>query len=193
MKVYRVRRHKVTQPADPTIRLIPLTKGQNATVSTEDYERLVQFNWCALWATHTKSFYAARVRRVGSKQQTIYMAREILGCAPGEQIDHASGDTLDNRRQNLRVATQAENMRNRRMRHDNSSGFKGVYRSRGGKFQAQIGVDGVRKHLGYFADPVDAARAYNHAASQLHGTYACLNEVPEVRSELPLFQSVAAD
>lgn len=63
-------------------------------------------------------------------------------------IDHVSGDPMDNRKVNLRMCSQGENMCNRR-RHNNTSGFKGVtYRSDRGTYDPDIRRDDVRCHLG---------------------------------------------
>jgi hypothetical protein len=62
------------------------------------------------------------------------------------------------------------------MGRDNTSGFKGVHFARRyGKYQVRIVADGIRYHIGYFDNPVEAARAYDAAARKLHGDFAALN------------------
>ena len=102
----------------------------------------------------------------------------VIAGAP--QVDHVNGDGLDNRRANLRPASTAQNARNRSRPSTNRSGFKGVswVRDRG-HWRAGIKVDGRSLNLGSFADPVEAAKAYDEAARRLHGKFARPN-FPEV-------------
>jgi len=91
-------------------------------------------------------------------------------------VDHILGDRLDNRRANLRPATHVQNIRNQKLRSDNTSGFKGVYRARGeGYWRARIKVEGKLILLGHFATPEDASHAYDDAAQRYFGEFARTN------------------
>src|ERR1700719_1891410 len=128
MPKQRVVRHAVTQPSDQSYRLIPLTQGQNAIVDAADYEWLNQWNWFADWSEPTKSFYARRHKKTEDGHYPIVrMSREILKCGPGEEPDHKNHDTLDNRRENLRLSTHSQNCCNKRISPKNTSGFIGVH------------------------------------------------------------------
>jgi formylmethanofuran dehydrogenase subunit B len=88
-------------------------------------------------------------------------------------IDHASGDGLDCRRANIRFASHAENMRNRRHGVNNTSGYKGVHwHDKSSKWRAQIRVNGKNIHLGVYSSPEAAAQAYRLAAAKYHGDFA---------------------
>jgi hypothetical protein len=89
---------------------------------------------------------------------------------PKGEVDHINGDPSDNRRENLRICTHAENMMNRKMHKSNAIGIKGVYQNRN-KFRAQIRVNGKVYRLGSFCTPQDAGAAYLAAASKLHGEF----------------------
>lgn len=94
----------------------------------------------------------------------------------GRRADHRDGNTLDNRRSNLRPASSAENARNRRLASNNKTGFKGVSLRRDrGTYLASIRFNGRLKKLGTFADKVSAARAYDAAALVAFGDFAFLN------------------
>jgi hypothetical protein len=176
MPKYRMKRHAVVQPLDPSYRIIPLTRGQNTLVDTADYEWLNQWNWCALWNKYTQSFYAARGKSVNGHTKAFQMAREILHCNPNENADHRNHDTLDNRRKNLRKATSLQNNNNQKIRSDNTSGYKGVSWNRSMKmWVARIQHKGKRIFLGYFASAKKAALAYDNAAKKFHGEFAVLN------------------
>lgn len=91
-------------------------------------------------------------------------------------VDHKDGNGLNNQRSNLRTATRAQNARNRRIRTDNTSGFKGVtWRKDLGKWNAFIEIKTKRIHLGYFTDPMEAACAYDMAAVKYFGEFAHCN------------------
>lgn len=82
------------------------------------------------------------------------------GVCPDDQIDHINGDTSDNRIENLRIASQQENCKNRSQQKNNTSGNTGVtWNKASGKWQASISVDGKLKYLGIFTDKIDAIYA----------------------------------
>ena len=94
----------------------------------------------------------------------------------GKGADHRDGDVLNNRRENLRPSTNAENLRNRGKQTNNTTGFKGVYRQ-GRNFCYEITVNGKKYRRGTFNTALEAARAYNEAAKKYHGEFAYLNDV----------------
>ena len=161
------------------MRTIPLTQGQVAIVDDDDYPELMKFKWCAAWFPDSRSFRAIRGASLPSgRSQVILMHRDIMGAAPGQDVDHANHDPLDNRKANLRICTRSQNSANRRKRSHCSSPYKGVsWRARGRKWQARIHGPEGGTHLGYFKDPIDAARAYDQAARERWGEFAYTNDV----------------
>lgn len=90
-----------------------------------------------------------------------------------EQVDHINRNSLDNRVENMRAATGAQNMANRSVFKNNTSGVKGVsWHSGHKKWSAYVNVAGKRKHLGYCDDIAQAAKLVQAARDQLHGDYA---------------------
>lgn len=172
----RMKRHQVTQPSDPSYRLIALTQNQNAIVDVIDYEWLNQFNWFARWDKTTHNFYVMRQKKVDGKQYTEHMAREILGCGPDEEADHRDKNPLNNRRKNLRKCIQPQNVCNRNRQSNNTSGFIGVsWKKKNKKWQASIGYQGTTIYLGLFKTAKEAAYAYDEAAKKFHSEFAVLN------------------
>ena|SRR6266436_2436775 len=95
----------------------------------------------------------------------------MTGKWPEHQIDHINGGRLDDRFENLREATNAQNCRNRGVRSNNLTGVKGVATSRYG-YTSTITANGRKRYLGYFPS-IDAAKvAYDAAANELHGDFA---------------------
>lgn len=167
------KRHSVTQPLDDSYRIIPLTKGQNTLVDVADFERLSKFSWHAYWDARGKTFYARRTLPNG---KTLSMHRMILGCKHGEEADHVSWDTLDNRRNNLRRCTHTENVRHRRKRSTSTSGMIGVsFHKRTKTWDARIFVKGRLNHIGCFKTAEEAGRAYDARARVVFKEFAVLN------------------
>lgn len=99
------------------------------------------------------------------------------GCIPKE-IDHINQDKHDNRIENLRACSRRQNTGNTTLRTTNTSGYKGAFFARhANKWRASIKVNTRAIHLGYFNDPLDAARAYDAAAIRYFGEFACTNKV----------------
>ena len=148
---------------------IPLTKGQFAVVDSDDYEWLAVHRWKAM-AGRLGKFYAVRnVTRRNAKSYPVLMHREILGLKRGDkrQGDHINPlGTLDNRRNNLRVASDLQNHFNTPKSKANTSGFKGVSKaSNCDRFIARIKLNGVNTYLGIKKTPEEAAELYRVAAT----------------------------
>jgi len=104
------------------------------------------------------------------------MHRFIMDPPEGMVVDHRNGNRLDNRRSNLRVCTQKQNTHNSRPK-GKSSRFKGVcYDKARGQWMAPVrSPDGKDIHTGRFDDEVEAAKAHDRLARELHGEFAYLN------------------
>ena len=154
----------------PTVTVrIPLTQGKFTIVDDED-AHFGERNWYALPAK-TRWYAAGSAKSRDGKWKTIRLHREILAAPAGMVVDHKNFDTLDNRRSNLRLCTNSQNLMNQRPTRGGSSQYKGVHRQRG-RWYATISRRGKTFWLGDFVDEVDAAHAYDDAAIRLHGEFA---------------------
>jgi hypothetical protein len=152
---------------------VPLSRGMVALVDDEDFDRVNAFKWCAIRALNGK-FYAHRRR--SHDNPYVSMHRFVVGAGRGQVVDHRHGNTLDNRRENLRVCTGQQNGWNRSADRRSRTGFKGVhYFAPMGKWQAHIRVNNRKMHLGYHATVEDAAKAYDAAAVKHFGEFAKTN------------------
>lgn len=97
----------------------------------------------------------------------------MTGEWPIEQIDHINREPSDNRFVNLREATPTQNMGNRNIQCNNTSGFQGVhYRTSTNKWIAQTRHNKKKIHIGCFNTPEEASKAYNEYVTKLRGEYA---------------------
>lgn len=139
--------------------------GTRFKVDTADYDTIKQHCW---YLDNNGRAYA----RINKK---LVIVHRLLF---NERMDHKNGDPLDNRRGNLRPATQQQNCCNRRKTTNLSSRFKGVSYTPGNKtnpWQAYITCHHVKHHIGYFINEENAARAYDNEAIRLHAEFANLN------------------
>lgn len=161
---------------------IPLTRGQVTLIDAVDAD-LLQHKWHALFDEKypPKGAYKAnREINLGDGKCTCQlMHRVILGRVIGreltaaETVDHKNLNTLDNRRENLRLASMSEQSRNRRMRNDNTSGYKGVYYLKNNrKWTAIASIKGERFYLGSFDTKEEAHEARLNAVKLHYGEFA---------------------
>lgn len=150
---------------------IPLTRGKYAIVDDEDYEWLTQWSWCY------NNRYAIRGMSRGGVQKKFPMHREIMKTPIGLETDHINGNTLDNRKSNLRICTHKENGRNRKVSKNKKwSEYKGVtYRTDRRVWITQIRKDNRLYKVGYFKNELEAALTYDIWAVKFFGKYAKLN------------------
>lgn len=163
------------------MKIILLTRGKTTKVSNRDYRFLSLWKWrvnCYGYAVRAKnSVEVSETKRTGD----ILMHRVILEAKVGQEVDHKDGDRLNNQRSNIRIASHAENQRNKKLYKTNKSGVKGVYYdssrwNRLSRWRALIGFNGRQKTIGYFMSLNDAKNAYNKEAKKLHGDFARLNK-----------------
>ena len=160
-------------------RRVELTQGKYAWVDPDEYERVMAAGpWYA--GKSRSTWYAYRKVTIGGRQTTQGLPSFLTGF---KLVDHRDGDGLNNRRGNLRRATDAQNKHNQGLARHNTSGLKGVRWDKRCKcWRAEIRVDGKQKTIGRFPGPPpparaprEAGRAYDKAALEYFGEFARTN------------------
>jgi hypothetical protein len=165
-----------------------IADGLRVKVDDVDHELLAKYVWHIKWRSPNHPYVFRFEKRsvkhgFASQYRCVRMHRQIMGF-PTLSVDHKNGDTLDNRRSNLREATQSQQGQN--ARHHNGKKYKGVtfigkihgkYESRR-PWRARIRVQGKLIALGHHPTAEHAARIYNKAAKKHFGEFAALNKIP---------------
>jgi hypothetical protein len=170
LKVYKIRLGK---------------SGEFAIVNGDDYGKLMSYKWYLSGSSGNTHRYARSQDRKG--ERSYFMHRVILPPPPGMVIDHINGNTLDNRKENLRICTTAQNCANRHLHRTNKTGFRGVS-SQGRHYRATVRKNWKTVYRGVFKTPEEAARAYDINARIHHGDFAVLNfnGLPEPPKEVDI-------
>ncbi len=148
------------------MKLIELSQNKECIVDEEDFTLLSQWSW------YYDTGYATRHN--GNKK--VRMHRQLTGNVVGFVVDHINGNTLDNRKSNLRLCSVRDNIRNRKLNKNNKSGYKGVsWDIKANKWRARIMINRKEKHLGTFGNKVDAAKCYDSASIKYFGEFGKLN------------------
>lgn len=137
-------------------------------ISTTDLEKVKSFpgRWFAMLHGSKSRFYVkGHTPMVRGKQEVHLLHRWLFDNPKGLVIDHINHNSLDNRRDNLRVITQGQNTQNREGAMKNSkSGVRGVHwNKKCGKWHAQVGVNNEIIYLGLFEDLKEAEQAVINA------------------------------
>jgi hypothetical protein len=157
-------------------RRIDLGEGEWTIVDSVDYYQLSKFKWYLL-GTGNKLYAIRSFKTEPLRTRIISLHREIMNSPCGLVVDHRNRNSLDNRRENLRLATKAQNNRNRqKTKSKTSSRFIGVYfDKRRGRWFAKIAYQGKQIWLGYFDTEIEAAKTFDEAATRYRGEFVCLN------------------
>lgn len=155
---------------------IPLTQAKIAIVDIEDHGRLMSYKWRAIKSKNGR-WYASAYD--SANKCNVMMHRMILSAQKGQLVDHKDHNGLNNQKLNLRFCTNAQNNANSPVRKVNTLGLKGVVRVQRKrsqwKYRAYFKHDRRQIHLGYYYTAEAAAIAYDNAALEYFGEFACLN------------------
>lgn len=149
------------------MKIIKLTQGKETIVDDDDYYKLIDYK------CHYDGVYAGLT--INNKKVRLH--RVILGINnPDIKVDHINRNTLDNRKENLRLVTQQQNMFNKGNKIGSKSIYKGVsLHTKNRNWIAHIRYNKKTIHIGSYNSEIDAAIAYNKKAFEFFKEYAYLN------------------
>ena len=154
---------------------IPLSRGIFALIDESDLPLIEKHKWHVNKSPY--NIHAATNIKQENKQWKLFKMHRFILNAPKEmQVDHINHDGLDNRRENLRLCTPSQNSANRRARKNGTSKFRGVsWHKVDRKWMVALAKEGRIEYVGRFENEIEAAKAYNTKAIELHGAFAHLN------------------
>lgn len=147
-------------------------------IDDEDVPLVTQYKWYIHRPSGNRYFYSHIC--VNNKRTSIKLHRLIMGCetCDGTIVDHINGNTLDNRKSNLRICNHLGNAQNAKKRKDNKTGYKGVTKRHlvsGDRYRAKIRINGKLCIIGEADAAETCARWYDVMAIKHHGEFARLN------------------
>jgi hypothetical protein len=153
-----------------------IISGFDVIVDAQDAHILGEGVWRVI--DKPRNRYAKLNKSIDGKVVTLYLHRLIAGAQSGDTVDHINGNTLDNRRSNLRKVGRNENARNRVKKVVSTSRFKGVsFHTPTGRWRMQIRTDRARV-LKAFRNEFEAAYWYDMMSLEHHGDHGVRNFLP---------------
>jgi hypothetical protein len=158
--------------------LIPLSQGKFTIIDIEDVDKVKKYEWTFFKSKHHKYGYVISKKKINNKKKWL-LHRYILDIKnPKIYIDHKNGNSLDNRKGNMRLCTHQQNLCNGKKTLNKTSVYKGVcFKKNSKKWYAQITVNGKTKYLGYFYNQLEAAKIYDIKAIEYFGEFALTNKM----------------
>lgn len=147
--------------------IIPLTQGLEALIDEQDVSLVNKYKWYANTVANNreKKYTYPCSYPYGRANGYVYLHRFIMSPKKGEVIDHLNGNTMDNRRSNMRVCSSRENNCNKSFHRDGK--LVGAVKTKDGTFVSRIKTDGKLKYLGTHKTEYEAHQAYLEAYNEL--------------------------
>lgn len=137
-----------------------------ALIDPEDYDLVWNYDW-----HQNNAGYAVSSVRQNGRRVYVRMHRLIMNPPDDLLVDHINGNTIDNRRSNLRICNTSENVKNRVMQKRNKVGEKNISVRKSGRFEAGVISNGIR-HRKMFDNLADAKKYVHDKRIELHGEFA---------------------
>lgn len=154
------------------VMMLTRINGIETQIDEEHLHLLSRYRWFKNIDRRGNIYFSAIVLQPDGSRKGLRLHRVIMNCPPGKVVDHINRDTLDNRKENLRICSVSQNTVNSKVQSNNTSGYKGVSFNKAlQRWIARTKKDGKEYHCGSFNNPEDAYSAYCKKAKELHGEY----------------------
>jgi hypothetical protein len=154
------------------LKIHSVTHGEfEVILDLEDVSKCKQYTWGIYCSNRRKGKY---VSYYITNNKVPMLHRFLMGNPKGKVVDHADGDTMNNRKYNLRICEHYQNGKNRKFNQNNQSGHKGVFWDHAlvtPKWRANIKVGYKTLHLGYFDNYEDAVACRERAEEKYFGEF----------------------
>lgn len=156
--------------------MIVKIKDTPIIIDSEDLKIFENYKWNL--CNKNGTLYLLSFIKVDGKRKTIYYSRIITNASENIIVDHIDGNTLDNRKSNLRFVNKTQNAQNMKSNKNSTSKYKGVSFDKCRKlWRVVIKVNKKQVYVGRFDSEIEAATAYNEAAKKYFKEYARLNQI----------------
>ena len=146
--------------------------GYVTLVDDEDFDRASTITWSGYKNEYTTYVTTRKWDKTAKRYFSMSLHRFIMKCTdPNIEVDHKDGNGLNNQKSNLRLATRSQNMMNRRMQKNNTTGYRGVFITPSKRYKAMIGFNKKLMCLGTYATPEEASKVYQDKAKELFGIF----------------------
>lgn len=150
----------------------------NVLYDDDDHELICKHTWTLNFKSQNQKYVYTTFRTNGIVQQ-LKMHHLICPISNNLVVDHIDGNGLNNRRDNLRLATQRQNICNKSIQRNNTTGYKGVhFHKKAKKYTVSFKINGRSLYGGIFVNIIEAAKRYNELAIKYYGEFAKLNPIP---------------
>jgi hypothetical protein len=153
--------------------MVIIIEKYKVLIDDEDYNKIKVYKWY-INKDKKNNRYTVRatlykkLSKYNYKHKSIYIHSLIMNAKKGEVVDHKNHNTLDNRKCNLRICTNQQNIFNQKLNKRNTSGYKGVsFNKSAKKWKAKVCYNYKDYYLGLFSNILDAKKAYEIKAKEL--------------------------
>lgn len=156
-----------------------LKSGEQFIFDKEDYDIIKQFYWRK--KEKTDHVFCEAPKGLGYNRETVYLHRLVMGIGfekftYDKVVDHINGNPLDNRKSNLRIVSQLNNMENQRCSKITKTGIPGItVEHKTGGYIVRAGRGMKRVYGGFFMNLDDAIKRNNELREELYGEYSYTN------------------
>lgn len=145
--------------------------GYEVIIDKDDYEKIIAHRRHVKQITRNAVYFQTRYSKNEKRKGRFILHRLIMNAPKGVIVDHINGKTLDNRKQNLRLCSHSENVKNAGVNKNNRLGVKGV-RKLDNHYEARIQCNKKRLFIGCFMTLEEAETAYKQKANELFGEFS---------------------